>query len=63
MLVQPMVQLYILTEKAVPVIVIGVPVRYAHTHYGIQLMLILIMRLSWHAKILKRLDEEQIMSF
>ncbi len=24
-----------LTEKAVPVIVIGVPVRYAHTHYGI----------------------------
>jgi len=23
------------TDKAVPVIVIGVPVRYIHTHYGI----------------------------
>ena len=52
-----------LTEKAVPVIVIGVPVRYAHTHYGISAYADFDNAVKLACEILKRLDEEQIMSF
>ena len=52
-----------LTEKAVPVIVIGVPVRYAHTHYGISAYSDFDNAVKLACEILKRLDEEQIMSF
>ena len=52
-----------LTEKAVPVIVIGVPVRYAHTHYGISAYADFDNAVRLACEILKRLDEEQIMSF
>ena len=52
-----------LTEKAVPVIVIGVPVRYAHTHYGISAYADFDNAVKLACEILKRLDEEQIMGF
>jgi len=52
-----------LTEKAVPVIVIGVPVRYAHTHYGISAYADFDNAVNLACEILKRLDEEQIRSF
>ena len=52
-----------LTEKAVPVIVIGVPVRYAHTHYGISAYADFDNAVKLACEILKRLDEEQIRSF
>ena len=52
-----------LTEKAVPVIVIGVPVRYAHTHYGISAYSDFDNAVKLACEILKRLDEEQVMSF
>ena len=52
-----------LTEKAVPVIVIGVPVRYAHTHYGISAYADFDNAVKLACEILKRLDEEQVMSF
>ena len=52
-----------LTEKAVPVIVIGVPVRYAHTHYGISAYADFDNAVKLACEILKRLDEELIMSF
>ena len=61
--VQQMVQLYICLKKAVPVIVIGVPVRYAHTHYGISAYADFDNAVKLACEILKRLDEEQIMSF
>ena len=50
-------------EKAVPVIVIGVPVRYAHTHYGISAYSDFDNAVKLACEILKRLDEEQVMSF
>ena len=43
-----------------PVIVIGVPVRYAHTHYAYADF---DNAVKLACEILKRLDEEQIMSF
>ena len=52
-----------LTEKAVPVIVIGVPVRYAHTHYGISAYADFDNAVKLACEILKRLDEKLIMSF
>ena len=52
-----------LSEKAVPVIVIGVPVRYAHTHYGISAYADFDNAVKLACEILKRLDEEQIRSF
>lgn len=52
-----------MTEKAVPVIVIGVPVRYAHTHYGISAYADFDNAVKLACEILKRLDEEQIKSF
>ena len=45
------------------VIVIGVPVRYAHTHYGISAYADFDNAVKLACEILKRLDEEQIMSF
>ena len=50
-------------QFAVPVIVIGVPVRYAHTHYGISAYADFDNAVKLACEILKRLDEEQIMSF
>lgn len=52
-----------LAEKAVPVIVIGIPVRYAHTHYGISAYADFENAVKLACEILKRLDEEQIMRF
>ena len=52
-----------LAGKAVPVIVIGIPVRYAHTHYGISAYADFENAVKLACEILKRLDEEQIMRF
>lgn len=44
-------------------IVIGVPVRYAHTHYGISAYADFDNAVKLACEILKRLDEKLIMSF
>ncbi|MGO5114698.1 M42 family metallopeptidase [Candidatus Avoscillospira sp. LCP25S3_F1] len=52
-----------LTEKAVPVIVIGVPVRYAHTHYGMSAYADFDNAVKLACEILTRLDADTIASF
>ena len=52
-----------LTEKAVPVIVIGVPVRYAHTHYGISAYADYENGVKLAVEIIKRLNADVIGSF
>lgn len=52
-----------LTGRGVPVIVIGVPVRYAHTHYGISAYADFDNAVKLACEIIKRLDEAQIEAF
>ncbi|MDR1177559.1 MAG: M20/M25/M40 family metallo-hydrolase [Spirochaetaceae bacterium] len=52
-----------LSGKAVPVIVIGVPVRYAHTHYGISAYADFENAVKLACEIIQKLDEKTIKSF
>lgn len=52
-----------LTGRGVPTIVIGVPVRYAHTHYGISAYADFDNAVKLACEILKRADADLIESF
>ncbi|MCH3906772.1 MAG: M20/M25/M40 family metallo-hydrolase [Sphaerochaeta sp.] len=52
-----------LSNGGVPVIVIGIPVRYAHTHYGYSSMEDFHNGVKLAVEILKRLDEKAIAAF
>ena len=52
-----------LTGRGVPVIVIGVPVRYAHTHYGVSAYADFDSAVKLACEILKRADADLIESF
>lgn len=52
-----------LTGRGVPVIVVGVPVRYAHTHYGISAYSDFDNAVKLACEILTRLDADLIASF
>lgn len=52
-----------LSGEGVPTIVIGVPVRYAHTHYGISAYADYENGVKLAVEILKRLDEKLIAGF
>jgi len=52
-----------LSGSGVPVIVIGIPVRYAHTHYGISAYADFENAVRLACAILNRLDAEQIAGF
>jgi putative aminopeptidase FrvX len=51
------------TGKAVPVIVIGVPVRYIHTHYGIASFFDYENSVNLACEVIRRLDEKVIAKF
>jgi len=52
-----------LTGEGVPCLVLGVPVRYAHTHYGISSILDFKLTVRLSSLILKKLTEEDMKSF
>ena len=52
-----------LSSSGVPVIVIGVPVRYAHTHYGISAYADFDNAVRLACALLKRLDADRIAGF
>lgn len=52
-----------LSNEGVPTIVIGVPVRYAHTHYGISSYYDFDMAVKLACEILNELDEDIIKGF
>ena len=52
-----------LSSSGVPVIVIGVPVRYAHTHYGISAYADFDNAVRLACALLKRLDAARIAGF
>lgn len=52
-----------LAHMGVPTIVIGVPARYIHSHYGYCSFEDFDNAVSWGAEIIKRLDEKTIGSF
>lgn len=52
-----------LSNEGVPTIVIGIPVRYAHTHYGIASYYDFDISVRLACEILRELDEEIIGSF
>jgi putative aminopeptidase FrvX len=52
-----------LSNYSVPTIVIGVPVRYAHTHYSISAYKDYENTISWAAEIIKDLDSKVINEF
>ena len=52
-----------LSNSAVPTVVIGVPVRYAHTHYGISSLEDYQNTLSWAEEIIKNLSQKRIEQF
>lgn len=52
-----------LSNKGVPVIVIGIPVRYIHTHYGIAAYSDFENSVKLACALLKRFDKELIYSF
>jgi len=52
-----------LSNEGVPTIVIGVPVRYAHTHYGISTYFDYASSVELACEIIKALDEDIIKSF
>ena len=51
------------TGKGVPTIVIGIPVRYAHTHYGISTYMDYAYGVELACQILRAMDEETIKGF
>ncbi|MFW5976399.1 MAG: M42 family metallopeptidase [Bacillota bacterium] len=52
-----------LSNGGVPTIVLGVPVRYAHTHYGISSFLDYKALIKWSQKIIKNLNQNIISNF
>lgn len=52
-----------LSNEGVPTIVIGIPVRYAHTHYGISSYFDFDISVKLACEILRELDEDIIGSF
>lgn len=52
-----------LTGRGVPAIVIGVPVRYAHTHYGVSAYADFDNGVKLACELLRRMDRELIESF
>ena len=52
-----------LSNSGVPVIVIGIPVRYAHTHYGISAYSDFDNAVKLACELLKRFDKDLIYSF
>ena len=52
-----------LSDRGVPVIVMGIPVRYAHTHYGISAYADFDNAVRLASEILKRFDADLIESF
>ncbi|WP_411676940.1 M42 family metallopeptidase [Caproicibacter sp.] len=52
-----------LSNRGVPVIVVGVPVRYAHTHYGISSLSDCMNAIRLATEIIKRLNQDLIKSF
>ena len=52
-----------LSNNSVPTVVIGVPVRYAHTHYGISSYQDYQNTLKWAEEIIKKLDKKTIANF
>ena len=52
-----------LSGEGVPTIVIGIPVRYAHTHYGISAYADFENGVKLACEILRDMDEEKIKSF
>lgn len=52
-----------LSGNGVPTIVIGIPVRYAHTHYGISAYMDYAYGVELACHILRAMDEETIQSF
>jgi putative aminopeptidase FrvX len=52
-----------LTGKAVPVIVIGIPVRYIHTHYGIAAYSDFENSVKLAGEIIRTLDQQTIAGF
>ncbi|OON92830.1 MAG: hypothetical protein ATN32_09330 [Candidatus Epulonipiscium fishelsonii] len=52
-----------ISNMGVPVIVIGIPVRYAHTHYGISSISDLQNSIDLAKKIIKRLNADAISGF
>jgi len=52
-----------LANEGIPAIVIGIPVRYAHTHYGISSLFDVEQAVRLAKEILLRIDEETIRSF
>ncbi len=51
------------SNDGIPAIVIGVPVRYAHTHYGISSLFDVEQAVRLAKEILLRINEETIRSF
>lgn len=54
---------YHMAEQGIPCIVIGVPVRYAHTHYGIISVKDYHAAFDWAVAIIEALNEEIILEF
>ncbi|MGE4583642.1 MAG: M42 family metallopeptidase [Sphaerochaeta sp.] len=52
-----------LSNAGVPTIVVGIPVRYAHTHYGISTLFDVQMAVKLVKEILTQIDEQVIRSF
>lgn len=49
-----------LSEKAVPTLVFGVPVRYAHTHFGVSSYEDFKTTINWAVEIIKDITKEKI---
>lgn len=47
-----------LSHEGVPTLVLGVPVRYAHTHYGISAYDDYVSTLNWAVEIIKSMDKK-----
>jgi len=52
-----------LTKHGIPTIVIGIPVRYIHTHYGLTALPDFKHAVEWCVKIVEKLNKEIIGSF
>lgn len=54
---------YHMSEQGIPSIVIGVPVRYAHTHYGIISYKDYVSAFDWAVAIIQALNDEVLADF
>ncbi len=55
--------IYHMTNQGVPAIVLGVPVRYAHTHFGISAYEDYEATFNWAVKLIESLTEEALLNF